>query len=160
MAPGACFNNLEASVTEDPGCGVPLRVTVVDIENRAHGIGSHQNKSAILRRRFRAYLHYALLKADVLSGISLFGRIQSGKSLLPERRRVLRQYHFVTNLRGIQEPLMQDSIRTQTKQLCESIACEQDPGRFMELVTRLNELLQYDEANNPSPFSAPPAPAI
>jgi len=55
---------------------------------------------------------------------------------------------------------MQDSIRTQMKQLCESIASEQDPVRFMELVTRLNELLQYDEANNPSPFSVPPEPAL
>jgi hypothetical protein len=49
---------------------------------------------------------------------------------------------------------MQDSIRTQMKQLCESIASEQDPVRFMELVTRLNELLQRDEANSPSPLSA------
>jgi hypothetical protein len=43
---------------------------------------------------------------------------------------------------------MQDSVRTQMKQLCESIAAEQDPVRFMELVTRLNELLQHDEMNN------------
>jgi hypothetical protein len=43
---------------------------------------------------------------------------------------------------------MQDSVRTQMKQLCESIAAEQDPVRFMELVTRLNELLQHDEMNS------------
>jgi hypothetical protein len=53
---------------------------------------------------------------------------------------------------------MQDSIRTQMKQLCESIASEQDPVRFMELVTRLNELLQHDEANSAA-LNAPPEAA-
>lgn len=53
---------------------------------------------------------------------------------------------------------MQDTIRTQMRQLCESIASEQDPVRFMELVTRLNELLQHDEANS-SVLSAPPGAA-
>jgi hypothetical protein len=55
---------------------------------------------------------------------------------------------------------MQDSIRTQMKQLCESIASEQDPVRFMELVTRLNELLQRDEQSSPTPLNPPPEPAI
>ncbi len=53
---------------------------------------------------------------------------------------------------------MQDTIRTQMRQLCESIASEQDPMRFMELVTRLNELLQHGEANGPV-LNAPPEAA-
>jgi len=52
---------------------------------------------------------------------------------------------------------MQDTIRTQMRQLCESIASEQDPVRFMELVTRLNELLQHSEANGPVLNEAPEA---
>ena len=55
---------------------------------------------------------------------------------------------------------MQDSIRTQMKQLCESIASEQDPVRFMELVTRLNELLQRDEQSSPVALNQPPEPAV
>lgn len=43
---------------------------------------------------------------------------------------------------------MYDSIRTQMKQLCEWIASEQDPTRFMELVARLNELLKDSEENS------------
>jgi hypothetical protein len=43
---------------------------------------------------------------------------------------------------------MHDSIRTQMKQLCEWIASEQDPARFMELVSRLNELLKNSEENS------------
>lgn len=38
---------------------------------------------------------------------------------------------------------MQEAIRDRMKQLCESIASERDPERFMELV--LNELLQKNE---------------
>ena len=53
---------------------------------------------------------------------------------------------------------MQDSIRTQMKQLCESIASEQDPVRCMELVTRLNDLLQRDDS--PVALNPPPEPAI
>jgi hypothetical protein len=101
-----------------------------------------------------------LSTAHALSGISLSGREQSGKLLLPEHRTDLRKYHLVRKLHGNQEPLMQDSIRTQMKQLCESIASEQDPVRFMELVTRLNDLLQRDEANSPGPFNAPAEPAF
>lgn len=40
---------------------------------------------------------------------------------------------------------MQDAVQEKMKQLCESIAAEQDPGRFMELVTKLNELLRKNE---------------
>ena len=40
---------------------------------------------------------------------------------------------------------MQEAIRERMKQLCESIASERDPERFMELVTKLNELLQKNE---------------
>jgi hypothetical protein len=35
--------------------------------------------------------------------------------------------------------------KEQVKQLCESIASEQDPVRFMELVNELNNLLQQSE---------------
>lgn len=40
---------------------------------------------------------------------------------------------------------MQEATRERMKQLCESIASERDPERFMELVTKLNELLQKNE---------------
>jgi hypothetical protein len=40
---------------------------------------------------------------------------------------------------------MQEAVREKMKQLCESIAFERDPARFMELVTKLNELLQKHE---------------
>ena len=40
---------------------------------------------------------------------------------------------------------MQEAIRERMKQLCESIASERDPEQFMELVTKLNELLQKSE---------------
>lgn len=40
---------------------------------------------------------------------------------------------------------MQEAVREKTKRLCESIASERDPERFMELVTKLNELLQKNE---------------
>jgi hypothetical protein len=108
-------------------------------------------------RRPGAFVHYAPSEADVVSGISLLSGRQSGKSLLPECRTDLRQYHIVTKLRRSQERLMQDTIRTQMRQLCESIASEQDRVRFMELVTRLNELLQHGEANGPVLKEAPEA---
>jgi hypothetical protein len=40
---------------------------------------------------------------------------------------------------------MQEVVKEKMKQLCESIAFERDPARFMELVTKLNELLQKHE---------------
>jgi len=40
---------------------------------------------------------------------------------------------------------MQEAVREKMKQLCESISSEQDPERFMELVTKLNELMQKNE---------------
>jgi hypothetical protein len=40
---------------------------------------------------------------------------------------------------------MQEAVRERMKQLCESMGSEQDPERFMELVTKLNELLQKSE---------------
>jgi len=40
---------------------------------------------------------------------------------------------------------MQEAAKEKMKQLCESIAFERDPARFMELVTKLNELLQKNE---------------
>ena len=40
---------------------------------------------------------------------------------------------------------MQEGVREKMKQLCESISSERDPERFMELVTKLNELLQKSE---------------
>ena len=45
---------------------------------------------------------------------------------------------------------MQEAFRERMKQLCESIASERDPERFMELVIKLNELLQKKEGEGTS----------
>jgi hypothetical protein len=45
---------------------------------------------------------------------------------------------------------MQEGVRERMKQLCELIASERDPARFMELVTALNELLQKNEIEGAS----------
>jgi hypothetical protein len=52
---------------------------------------------------------------------------------------------------------MHDSVRTQMKQFCESIAAEQDPNRFMELVSQLNDLLQQNERKSQAMNATPQA---
>ena len=47
------------------------------------------------------------------------------------------------------------SVTEQIKSLCQDIVSEQDPDRFMRLVTKLNDLLQSSEGQ-PLPSYEPP----
>jgi hypothetical protein len=54
----------------------------------------------------------------------------------------------------MRDPLHKERV----KKLCESIASEQDPDRFMELVNALNNLLQQSE-KRPTPVQLFPESA-
>ena len=47
------------------------------------------------------------------------------------------------------------SVTEQIKILCQDIVSEQDPDRFLRLVTKLNDLLQANERQPTPPYEPP-----